>query len=115
MVSRFAIPTRTSSGNRGAQLLGIDGKGLRGHCLLPPRVNQDLAGGDDDTRRMEWWAGLCTFAFGMTLTYASFDFLMSLDPHWYSTIYGVYYFAGCAVGGFSIVLLSVLLLERRHQ
>ncbi|MEO8269969.1 MAG: hypothetical protein ABI557_09620, partial [Aureliella sp.] len=74
--------------------------------------HQDSAGGDTDTRRMEWWAGVCTFAFGITLTYASFDFLMSLDPHWYSTIFGVYYFAGCAVGGFSVLLLSILLLER---
>lgn len=74
--------------------------------------HQDTAGDDVDTRQMEWWAGVCTFACGITLTYASFDFLMSLDPHWYSTIFGVYYFAGCAVGGFSIILLSVLLLER---
>ncbi len=74
--------------------------------------HQDSAGGDDDTRQMEWWAGVCMFAFGITLTYAAFDFLMSIDPHWYSTIYGVYYFAGCAVGGFSINLLAILLLQR---
>lgn len=74
--------------------------------------HQDSVGGDDDTRRMEWWAGVCMFAFGITLTYAAFDFLMSIDPHWYSTIYGVYYFAGCAVGGFSINLLAILLLQR---
>lgn len=75
--------------------------------------NQDSVGGDADTLRMERWAGPAAFASGITLTYAAFDFLMSLDPHWYSTIYGVYYFAGCAVGGFSIILLSVLLLERQ--
>lgn len=75
--------------------------------------HQDSTDSDKDTRQMEWWAGVCTFAFGITLTYASFDFLMSLDPHWYSTIYGVYYFAGCAVGGLSTILLCVLLLERQ--
>ncbi len=74
--------------------------------------HQDSMGGDADTRQMEWWAGVCTFAFGVTLTYAAFDFLMSLDPHWYSTIFGVYFFAGCAVGGFSVILLSLLLMER---
>jgi len=26
--------------------------------------------------------------FGLTMTFASFDWLMSLDPHWFSTIYG---------------------------
>ena len=52
------------------------------------------------------------FAFGISLTFAAFDLLMSLDPHWYSTIYGVYYFAGCAIGGFSVSLLSWLVLSR---
>ena len=32
--------------------------------------------------------------FGVTFTLASFDWLMSLEPHWYSTIFGVYNFAG---------------------
>jgi hypothetical protein len=49
--------------------------------------------------------------FALSLTFASFDLLMSLDPHWYSTIFGVYYFAGCAVGGFSVSLLSWLVLS----
>ena len=33
--------------------------------------------------------------FALTVTFAAFDWLMSLDPHWYSTIFGVYFFAGC--------------------
>lgn len=72
----------------------------------------DQVGGNRDTRRMEWWAGLSVFAFGITLTYAAFDMLMSLDPHWYSTIFGVYFFAGCAVGGLSLNLLCVLVLRQ---
>ena len=32
--------------------------------------------------------------FALTTTLAAFDWLMSLDPHWYSTMFGVYYFAG---------------------
>jgi hypothetical protein len=31
---------------------------------------------------------------GLTMTFASFDWLMALDPTWYSTVYGVYVFAG---------------------
>lgn len=74
--------------------------------------NQDRKGGVSDTRLMERWSGPATFVFAITLTYAAFDLLMSLDPHWYSTIFGVYYFAGCAVGGLSSLLLCVLLMER---
>lgn len=32
--------------------------------------------------------------FGLTLAFASFDWFMSLDYHWFSTMFGVYYFAG---------------------
>lgn len=72
----------------------------------------DENGGVDSTQRMERWAGPCILIFGLTVTFAAFDLLMSLDPHWYSTIFGVYYFAGCAVGGFAVSLLSWLILSR---
>jgi hypothetical protein len=42
----------------------------------------------------------------LALTFASFDWLMSLEPLWSSTMFGVYYFAGGFVGSFG--LLSVL-------
>lgn len=73
---------------------------------------QDEVGGDVDTRRMEWWSGLAALAFGVTLTFAAIDLLMSLDPHWYSTIFGVYYFAGCAIGGIAVNLLTWLVLSQ---
>jgi hypothetical protein len=54
--------------------------------------------------------------FGIvTLTIAAIDFMMSLEPHWYSTIYGVYYFAGSLIAGFtSLALTSILLLENGY-
>lgn len=60
------------------------------------------------TLRMEWWSGIAMVVFGFTLTYAAFDFLMSLAPHWYSTIFGVYVFSGCAMSGIATLLLVVL-------
>ena len=38
---------------------------------------------------------------------------MSLDAHWYSTIFGVYFFAGCVVAGLAAVILLALLLQRQ--
>jgi hypothetical protein len=70
------------------------------------------ANGVGATRQMEWPAGLAAIAFGLTLTFAAFDLLMSLDPHWYSTMFGVYFFAGCALGGLALNLLTLLLLDR---
>jgi hypothetical protein len=41
----------------------------------------------------------------LTLTFAAFDWLMSLTPGWFSTIYGVYYFAGGFLGALGLVAL----------
>ncbi|MGA0242052.1 MAG: hypothetical protein ACO3K7_03535 [Candidatus Marinamargulisbacteria bacterium] len=38
-------------------------------------------------------------------SFASFDWLMSLYPHWFSTIFGVYYFAGCMVFCLAITII----------
>jgi hypothetical protein len=43
---------------------------------------------------------------GLTMTFAAFDWMMSLTPDWYSTIYGVYWFAGGMVG--ALALLGLL-------
>ncbi len=51
--------------------------------------------------------------FALTTTFAAFDWLMSLDPHWYSTIYGVYVFAGGTCGMFAIVTLMLMSLRKR--
>lgn len=49
--------------------------------------------------------------FGLTVTFAAFDWLMSLDAHWYSTIFGLYLFSGFVVAG----LAGVILLARYLQ
>lgn len=59
-----------------------------------------------------------SLAFGpvmfFTLTFAAIDLMMSLLPHWYSTIYGVYYFAGSAVGALALwSFTSALLTEKK--
>lgn len=45
--------------------------------------------------------------FALTTTFAAFDWIMSLEPHWYSTIYGVWYFAGCVLASLSTVALLI--------
>ncbi len=49
---------------------------------------------------------------GLTVTGAAFDMFMSLDPHWYSTMFGVYFFAGSAVSFFGVIILIAFLLQR---
>lgn len=48
--------------------------------------------------------------FAVTLTIFAIDWLMSLEPHWYSTIFGVYYFAGtflAALGLFTFASIKL--------
>lgn len=49
---------------------------------------------------------------GVTTAFASYDILMSLDPHWYSTIFGVYFFAGGTLAAVATITLVALLLQR---
>ncbi|MCF7903000.1 MAG: hypothetical protein K9M19_06185 [Candidatus Marinimicrobia bacterium] len=53
--------------------------------------------------------GMVLYAF--TVSFAAFDWLMSLDPHWYSTIFGVYIFSGgfLAILAFLVIFTNWLL------
>lgn len=64
------------------------------------------------THRMRWFAPLSIIFFALSLTFGAFDWLMSLDPHWFSTIFGVYYFAGCVSFIHAFLALVVILLHR---
>ena len=55
-------------------------------------------------------AGLIIFAF--TLTFFAFDWLLSLDATWYSTIFGVQFFAQCALFQIASLILWTLMLRR---
>ena len=46
------------------------------------------------------------------MSFAGFDWVMSLDPHWYSTIFGVYIFAGSLVSSMAVLSLIMLRLSR---
>ncbi|MCA9786117.1 MAG: hypothetical protein KDC10_01520 [Calditrichaeota bacterium] len=48
------------------------------------------------------------FLFAITLSLSAFDFLMSVEPRWYSTIFGVYFFSVCVLTGIATITLLVL-------
>ncbi len=85
---------------------------LLARFFLAASVRQDASGDPGLTARMQRFAPLATVLYALTVTLAAFDLLMSLDPHWYSTIYGVYYFAGGVMGFFALLVATVFLLQR---
>jgi hypothetical protein len=72
---------------------------------------QDVSGDRALSGRREAAAAPATFALGLTMTFAGFDWVMSLDPHWYSTIFGVYIFAGSLVSSMAMLALIVVRLR----
>jgi hypothetical protein len=75
-------------------------------------VQQDSSGDVALTLQMEKRAAIAMVAFGLTLTFAAIDLVMSLEPGWFSTIFGVYYYAGSVVGMYALVTLATFLLQR---
>lgn len=51
--------------------------------------------------------------FSLTAAFASFDWLMALDPHWFSTIFGVYFFAMNFQVFFPLMILFTFYLHKR--
>ena len=73
---------------------------------------QDATGDPGVSARLRRLAGPSIMVLALTQTFASIDWIMSLTPHWYSTIFGVYFFAGSFVG--FIALLSVVAVAMRQ-
>ena len=73
---------------------------------------QDATADPSVSARLRKFAGPALIVLAVTQTFASIDWIMSLTPHWYSTIIGVYFFAGSFVG--FIALLSVITAAMRR-
>ena len=84
--------------------------GLGGMYLRLSR-RQDRSSDPKLTLTMQKYSPLGLVLFAVTLTLASFDLLKSLDPHWFSTIFGVYYFAGAVVGFYAMQVLICVGLQ----
>jgi hypothetical protein len=76
-------------------------------------VTQDQTGDFNITRKLQYFAAPGMVLFAVTLTGAAYDLIMSLDPNYGSTMFGVYFFAGSTVSIFATIILTVLLLQSR--
>jgi hypothetical protein len=72
---------------------------------------QDRSGDPALTIGMERFSGPALILLAFSVTFAAFDWLMSLDPEWLSTIYGVYFFSGTTLGALAAVILMAVLLQ----
>jgi hypothetical protein len=77
-------------------------------------LKQDQTGDPGLSRRMQVYSAPGLVVFSLLATFASIDWLMSLDPHWYSSIFGVYFIIGSGVAGFAFVSIVALYLSQRQ-
>ena len=80
---------------------------LLSRYFLSRSLAQDLSGDPALTQQMERRSAPAMIVFALTATFAAFDLLMSLDPHWYSTMFGVYVFAGSVVSFLALLIIAV--------
>jgi len=65
-------------------------------------------------RRMQDISGPGILLFGLTVTFAAIDWGMSLEPHWFSTIYGLIIMAGWGLSALAFVITVATYLSSRE-
>jgi len=72
---------------------------------------QDESGDVALTASMQKWSAPSILLLGLTISFAGFDWVMSLQPEWYSTIFGIYMIAGSLVSAIAVLAIVVTLLR----
>ncbi|MBZ5564458.1 MAG: hypothetical protein LAP13_18810 [Acidobacteriia bacterium] len=76
-------------------------------------ADQDRTGEPGILRRLQNLSGPGLLAYGLTVTYASVDWAMSLQPEFFSTIYGMIFMVTQALSAMALVTVMVMLLSDR--
>lgn len=77
-------------------------------------LEQDRTGDPGLARRMQLVAAPGLAAYCLASTFAAVDWLMSLQPHWFSTIYGVYFVGGHGLSALAFLILVAGYLSHRE-
>jgi len=87
-----------------------------GFMLVVNRMSkrQDDTGDPALERRMQQVAAPGVIAYILAMSFAAFDWVMSVNPHWASTIFGLYLIAGQVVSALAFTLLAALWLKNRR-
>lgn len=86
--------------------------------FLKKSLEQDQASKEESESIREHLARVSApvmIGFALTLTFCSFDLIMSLNYAWFSTIFGVYYFAGCVISAHAVIALSLMWLQKHGR
>jgi hypothetical protein len=74
---------------------------------------QDISGDQSLTSKNIKISAVFMPFFALTVTFSAIDWIMSLEPHWFSTILGVYYFSGTVLAALAAATLAIVLLVEK--
>jgi hypothetical protein len=83
--------------------------------LVAGSLKQDRKRDPRFNLRARRFAPVFMIIFGITITVAAFDWISSLEPTWYSDIFGVYIFAGTFLAGLAATTLALLYVKSRGR
>lgn len=76
-------------------------------------TEQDETGQRSVTDRLQYWSGPAVMAFSLVTSFAAFDWIMSLAPMWFSTMFGVYMFAGSILAAHCLICVSAFVMQKK--
>ena len=83
------------------------------YMLRKQSLLEDEYGGLTYYRKSMTLSAVFLVLFAITSSTAGWDFLMSIEPHWFSTLFGWYTFAGLFVSGLAMMCVIILYLRRK--
>lgn len=84
-----------------------------GHKLRASSIAEDSVGGTAEYERRRKLSILFLPLFALPFCMLAFQWLMSIETHWFSTMYGVYCFVGIVLSGFAITMLVTVNLKEK--
>jgi hypothetical protein len=85
---------------------------LYAHLLSKWSAEQDRTGDERLIGRMRAFSAPGLIVITLTTTFAFIDWIMSLEPHWFSTIYGAMFMVGEMLESFAFVIALVIILSK---
>lgn len=76
-------------------------------------VKQDGSGEQNLTKINSKFSAIFIPVFAVSISITAIDLLMSVEPHWFSTIFGVYYFSGTVIASLAAVTIAAVLLKEK--
>ncbi len=76
-------------------------------------LKEDIHGGDGSWRKIRVFSTIFIIIFALTSSTAAWDWVLSIDTHWFSTMFGWYVFSSWFVAGLAAITLIVIWLRER--